>query len=131
MIQDECINTSILIYISENIIAYIPACWYFEIFERGIENFYNLARTKTNSTTTIAALEIDTSMYSKIERSERAANRKQIVVIAQFLINWQNTLVTLWFVDKIIVVIGKDKEFIEKAFKIVEQNIKSNNLYKK
>jgi len=72
-----------------------------------------------------AALEIDTPMYSKIERGGRLAKRKQITVIAQLLKTDENTLVTFWLADKIIAAIGEDKEFTSKAFKVVEQKINS------
>ena len=71
-----------------------------------------------------AALEIDTPMYSKIERGERPAKRKQIAVIAQLLKIDENTLVPFWLADKIITTIGEDKKFANKAFKIVVGNIR-------
>jgi transcriptional regulator with XRE-family HTH domain len=70
-----------------------------------------------------AALEIDTPMYSKIERGERPAKRKQIPIIAQLLKTDESTLVTLWLADKIVTAVGEDKEFAGKAFEIVQQNI--------
>ncbi|MDR2773138.1 MAG: helix-turn-helix domain-containing protein [Tannerella sp.] len=69
-----------------------------------------------------ADLEIDTLMYSKIERNERPAKRKQITVIAMFLQINENERITLWFADKIIATIGADKEFAGKAFKVVQEN---------
>ena len=66
-----------------------------------------------------SALEIDTPMYSKIERGERPAKRRQIAVIAQLLNTDENTLVTFWLADKIISAIGEDKKLANKAFKIV------------
>jgi transcriptional regulator with XRE-family HTH domain len=76
-----------------------------------------------------AALEIDTPMYSKIERGERPAKRKQIAIIAQLMKIDENTPVTLWLADKIIVAIGDEKEYAGKAFKVVQQKInnKSNS----
>ena len=70
-----------------------------------------------------AALEIDTPMYSKIERGGRLAKRKQITVIAQLLKTDENMLVTLWLADKIIAAIGEDKEFAGKALRVVENII--------
>ena len=70
-----------------------------------------------------AALEMDTPMYSKIERGDRRAKREQITIIAQLLQTDENTLVTLWLADKIISAIGNEKEFAEKAFKIAQQKI--------
>ena len=70
-----------------------------------------------------AALEIDTPMYSKIERGERPAKRKHIAVIAQLLKTDENTLVTLWLADKIIAAIGEEKELAGKALKVIKQTI--------
>jgi hypothetical protein len=48
-----------------------------------------------------AALEIDTPMYSKIKRDDRA-KQEQITVIAQLLQTEEDMLVSLWIADKII-----------------------------
>jgi transcriptional regulator with XRE-family HTH domain len=73
------------------------------------------------------ALEIDTPMYSKIERGERPAKRRQIPIIAELLQINENTLVTLWLADKIIAAIGDEKELAGEALKIVQENIKTIN----
>jgi transcriptional regulator with XRE-family HTH domain len=67
-----------------------------------------------------AALEIDTPMYSKIERGERSVKRKQIAIIARLLQTDENELITLWLADKIIAAIGEDKEFAGQALKLCE-----------
>jgi transcriptional regulator with XRE-family HTH domain len=71
-----------------------------------------------------AALEIDTPMYSKIERGDRRAKREQISIIAKLLQTEENMLVTLWLADKIIAAIGNEKEVADKAFKIAQIHIK-------
>lgn len=48
-----------------------------------------------------ASLEIDTPMYSKIERGDRPAKRKQVVAIAQVLSTDETELLTLWLADKV------------------------------
>jgi transcriptional regulator with XRE-family HTH domain len=70
-----------------------------------------------------ATLEIDTPMYSKIERGERPVKRNQIAAIAQLLKFDENTLVTLWLADKIISAIGAERELAAQAFKIAQQKI--------
>jgi transcriptional regulator with XRE-family HTH domain len=70
-----------------------------------------------------AVLEIDTPMYSKIERGERPAKRKQISLIAALLQIDENTLVALWLADKIIVAIGEEKEIAGEALEIVQKEI--------
>jgi transcriptional regulator with XRE-family HTH domain len=78
-----------------------------------------------------AALEIDTPMYSKIERSERPAKRKQIPLIAALLQIDENTLATLWLADKIIAAIGEEKELARKALQVVQTYIKISDCYEK
>lgn len=70
-----------------------------------------------------AALEIDTPMYSKIERGDRPVKREQITIIAQLFQFDENELVTLWIVDKIISAIGTEKELASQAFKIAQQKV--------
>jgi transcriptional regulator with XRE-family HTH domain len=53
-----------------------------------------------------AALEIETPMYSKIERGKRQAKRKQAIAAAKiFKANPKGSLI-LWLANKIIVAIG-------------------------
>jgi transcriptional regulator with XRE-family HTH domain len=65
-----------------------------------------------------AALELDTPMYSKIERGERRAKREQITVIAKLLQIDEIELVTLWLADKFIIAIGTEIELAPQAFKV-------------
>ena len=49
-----------------------------------------------------AALEIDTPMYSKIERGERKAKRSQIPIMARLLEVNEKELLTIWLADKVL-----------------------------
>jgi len=69
-----------------------------------------------------AALEIDTPMYSKIERGDRRVKREQITVIARLLQIDETELVMLWLADKFIAAIGTEKELAPQAFKVALQN---------
>jgi len=71
-----------------------------------------------------SALEIDTPMYSKIERGDRLAKREQVVIIAKFLSTDENELLTLWLADKVLDVLEGEKELGGIVLKIVQQNIK-------
>jgi len=71
-----------------------------------------------------AALEIDTPMYSKIERGDRRAKREQIPIIAEILQMNEKELLTLWLADKIVEVIENEKETATQALKIAQQVIK-------
>ncbi len=70
-----------------------------------------------------AALEIDTPMYSKIERGDRRVKREQITVIARLLQIDETELVMLWLADKFIASIAAEKELASQAFKIALQNV--------
>ena len=69
-----------------------------------------------------SALEIDTPMYSKIERGDRLAKREQVVIIAKFLSTDENELLTLWLADKVLEVLAAENELAGKALDIVKEN---------
>jgi len=49
-----------------------------------------------------AELEIDTPMYSKIERGERIAKREHVILLSQLLDVKSDELLILWLADKIL-----------------------------
>ena len=73
-----------------------------------------------------SALEIDTPMYSKIERGDRLAKREQVVIIANFLSADENELLTLWLADKVLEVLEGEKELAGKVLEIAKKHIKGN-----
>lgn len=70
-----------------------------------------------------AALEIDTPMYSKIERGDRRAKRKQVFVLADLLQADPTELLTLWVADQVMTVIAEEKEISRDVLKVVSNNI--------
>lgn len=69
-----------------------------------------------------ALLEIDTPMYSRIERGNRRAKREQVILLAQvFQIN-ENELLRLWLADKVYDIISKEDN-ADKILNIVVENI--------
>ena len=70
-----------------------------------------------------AKLEIDTPMYSKIERGERRAKREQVVVLSKILEIQEEELLTLWLADKVLELV-KDEEIAQNALKLVEEAVK-------
>lgn len=56
-----------------------------------------------------AALEIDTPMYSKIERGDRRAKRGQVVKLSELLHVNQKKLLALWLANQIIVICPNNK----------------------
>jgi len=49
-----------------------------------------------------AALDIDTPMYSKIERGERKAKLSHIPIMARLLEIEEKELLTIWLADKVL-----------------------------
>ena len=72
-----------------------------------------------------SALEIDTPMYSKIERGDRPAKREQVVLIAKLLNTDEKELLTLWLADQIFSLIEDKKELATNALSIVFKNLKN------
>lgn len=70
-----------------------------------------------------AELEIDTPMYSKLERGERMPKREQIGIIADLLNSDEKELRTLWLADKVIKTLQEDKDLSYSAVKIVEKHL--------
>ena len=62
-----------------------------------------------------AALEIDTPMYSKIERGERKAKRSQIPIMAQMFEVDEKELLTIWLADKVLDTLEGEEEVKHEA----------------
>lgn len=72
-----------------------------------------------------AALDMDTPMFSKIERGERPAKRAQVITIAKLLSTDENELLTLWLANKVMEVLKDEKELAGKALEIAKENSKN------
>lgn len=70
-----------------------------------------------------AKLDIDTPMYSKIERGERRAKREQVFILAEYLGASADELITLWLADQVIELI-KNEPQATNALKIALKEIK-------
>ena len=57
-----------------------------------------------------AALDIDTPMYSKIERGERKAKRIHIPIMAKLLEIDEKELLMIWLADKVLDVVEGENE---------------------
>jgi transcriptional regulator with XRE-family HTH domain len=73
-----------------------------------------------------AELDIDTSILSKIERSERKATKEQILKLAEILDLDKDDLLIQYLSEKILYEI-KDEELGSKALKVAEQKMKYIN----
>lgn len=71
-----------------------------------------------------ATLDMDTPMFSKIERGERPAKRAQVITIAKLLSTDENELLTLWLADKVINILEDEKDLARKAMEIVNKTLK-------
>lgn len=72
-----------------------------------------------------ASLEIDTPMFSKIERGDRRAKREQVLLLAKLLEANEDELLTLWLADQVYDLV-KDEEMAAQALKVAEEEVKYN-----
>jgi len=76
-----------------------------------------------------ASLEIDTPMFSKIERGERRAKREQVLKLAELLQTDANELLTVWLADQVYEIV-KDEDTAEGALKVAESTLKYSKVEK-
>lgn len=72
-----------------------------------------------------AALEIDTPMFSKIERRDRRAKREQVIKLAELLHQDENEMLKLWLADKVIEAVGTENDQVLKrdAIEVAQKTI--------
>ena len=68
-------------------------------------------------------LEIDTPMFSKIERGDRRAKRTQVIQIANYFNIDEKELLTLWVADKILDAVEDEEELKSEAIKVAQSSI--------
>ncbi len=67
-----------------------------------------------------AYLEIDTPMFSKIERGDRRAKRSQVTKLAEYFHLEEKELLTLWLADRILDAIEGENELLLYAIEVVK-----------
>ena len=74
-----------------------------------------------------AFLEIDTPMFSKIERGDRRAKREQVIKLAEYLHQDEKKMLTLWLADKFIDAVEDEQErdLCNDAIIIAQEKIKT------
>ncbi len=72
-----------------------------------------------------ATLEIDTPMFSKIERGERRAKREQVIILAELLKADVQELLTLWLAEQVYDLV-KDEDVASDALQVTEDKLKYN-----
>ena len=69
-----------------------------------------------------AILEIDTPMFSKIERGDRHAKRGQVIPLAQQFKVDERELLTLWLADKVLDALKEgDDKLKQEAIKVAQK----------
>lgn len=63
-----------------------------------------------------AYLEIDTPMFSKIERGDRRAKRSQVILLAKYFRIDEKEMLTLWLADKVLDALEGEEELCLDAF---------------
>ena len=69
-----------------------------------------------------AELEVDTPMYSKIERGERKAKREHVLKLAKLLQTDEEELLTLWLASQVYEVV-KNEKVAKAAMNFVEKKL--------
>lgn len=72
-----------------------------------------------------AYLEIDTPMFSKIERGDRRAKRNQVILLAKYFNVDEKEMLTLWLADKVLdaVVDEEETELKRDAIEVAKETI--------
>ena len=68
-------------------------------------------------------LEIDTPMFSKIERGDRRAKRTQVIQLAEYFNIDKNELLTLWLADKVLDAVDDEDELKHDAIEVAQKKI--------
>ena len=74
-----------------------------------------------------AYLEIDTPMFSKIERGDRRAKRSQVVLLAKYFHINENEMLTLWLSDKVLDALDGEEELRLDALDIARNELTDVN----
>jgi transcriptional regulator with XRE-family HTH domain len=72
-----------------------------------------------------ASLQIDTPMFSKIERGERKAKREQVELLAELLHADKIQLISLWLADQVFDLI-RDEPQAKEVIELVKKEIKKH-----
>ena len=68
-------------------------------------------------------LEIDTPMFSKIERGDRRAKRTQVIQIANYFNVDEKELLTLWVADKVLDAVEDEEALRLDAIRVAQSSI--------
>lgn len=68
-------------------------------------------------------LEIDTPMFSKIERGDRRAKRTQVIQIANYFNVDEKELLTLWVADKVLDAVEAEEALRLDAIRVAQSSL--------
>ena len=74
-----------------------------------------------------AYLEIDTPMFSKIERGDRRAKRSQVILLAKYFHIDEKEMLTLWLADKVLDALDGEEELRLDALDIARNELTNVN----
>lgn len=70
-----------------------------------------------------AYLEIDTPMFSKIERGDRRAKRSQVILLARYFHVDEKNMLTLWLADKVLDALEGEEELCLEAINVAKSKL--------
>ena len=70
-----------------------------------------------------AYLEIDTPMFSKIERGDRRAKRCQVILLAKYFQVDEKVMLTLWLADKVLDALEGEEDLCLDAIEIAKSKL--------
>lgn len=73
-------------------------------------------------------LEIDTPMFSKIERGDRRAKRSQVIQLARYFRIDEKEMLTLWLADKVLDALEGEEELCLDAIEVAKNELKKKNI---
>ena len=75
-----------------------------------------------------AYLEIDTPMFSKIERGDRQAKRVQAIQMAKYFKVDEKEMLTPWLADKVLDALEGEEELCLDAIEVAKNELKEKNI---
>lgn len=74
-----------------------------------------------------AYLEIDTPMFSKIERGDRKAKRSQVILLAKYFHIDEKEMLTLWLADKVLDALDGEEKLSIDAIEVAKNELMDVN----
>ena len=74
-----------------------------------------------------AYLEIDTPMFSKIERGDRRAKRSQVILLAKYFHIDEKEMLPLWLADKVLDALDGEEKLSIDAIEVAKSELMDVN----